>query len=275
MKIQLAFSPCPNDTFIFEALVNKRIDTKGLDFEVFYEDVESLNQNAIKGTYAVTKLSYHAYAYVSGDYQLLDSGSALGNKCGPLLISKSPFNREDLTNMRVAIPGKMTTAAFLFGLYAPQGATIVPMVFSEIEKAVLDGTVDAGVIIHENRFTYQDKGLIAHVDLGDYWENSYNYPIPLGGIAIKRELDAELKNLIQSLIRESIEFAFNNPALSQEYILSYSQEMAPDVIRKHIDLYVNDYSVALGDKGKAAIKKLYDEALDRKLIPGITQPIFV
>ena len=260
MKITLGFSPCPNDTFIFDALINKKIDTEGLDFSVKLEDVQTLNDWAINGKLDVSKISYGVLPLLLDKYKLLSSGGALGKGIGPLLIAlKEPINLQSaLPNMQVAIPGKNTTAHLLFSMAFPQATNKKFLVFNQIEDAVLTGTVDAGVIIHENRFTYQDKGLIKLIDLGKYWEEQTNAPIPLGGIVIRKELDTKLQKQVDLLIKKSVEYAFENYPMVTDYVRQHAQEMNEEVMRKHIDLYVNDYSIDLGENGKKAIQKLMD-----------------
>jgi len=281
MKLTLGFSPCPNDTFIFDALIHHKIDTEGLDFEVYYDDVETLNQKAMRGELDITKLSYHAFAYVADKYILLDAGSALGFGVGPMLICKDDPERlrQQLTThnsqLTIGIPGKYTTANFLLGLAFPNATNKVELVFSDIENAVLDGRVDIGLIIHENRFTYQDKGLKKIIDLGDYWEKQTGCAIPLGGIVVNRNLPIEIQHKINRVLRRSVEFAFANPKSGLEYIRSHAQEMSEEVMYKHIDLYVNKYSVDLGAEGKKAIKLLFDTALEKGIIPEIKENIFL
>lgn len=277
LELTLGFSPCPNDTFIFDALIHHKIDTKGVEFVPYIADVEELNSKAFKGDLAITKLSYHAYAYVSDKYQLLNAGSALGNNCGPMLIVKEEIKNleQAVKNMRIAIPGKYTTANFLLGVAFPEVGEKIPMLFSDIESAVLEGKVDAGLIIHENRFTYQQKGLKKLIDLGEYWETKTGLPIPLGGIAINRSLSEEIKQKVDRVLRASVEYAFANPESSKVYVKAYSQEMEDDVIRQHIGLYVNDFSVDLGVKGKQAVEKLYQIATENNIIPQLVEPVFV
>jgi 5,8-dihydroxy-2-naphthoate synthase len=257
-KFTLGFSPCPNDTFIFDALVNNKIDTKGLSFEVVLEDVQTLNQWAIQGKLDITKLSYGVLPLVLNNYTVLNSGSALGKGVGPLLIANREFSIDNLIeDQLIAIPGENTTAHLLFSLAYPNAKNKIFLRYDEIENFVLENK-GPGVIIHENRFTYQDKGLIKIIDLGDYWEKETNNPIPLGGIVIRRKYELELKQKIDGLIRKSIEYAFGNyPALT-DYIRMHSQEMSEDVMRKHIDLYVNNYSIDLGENGQSAIHKLIE-----------------
>jgi 1,4-dihydroxy-6-naphthoate synthase len=260
MKFTIGFSPCPNDTFIFDALVNKKIDTEGFEFEPVLEDVQTLNKWAIEKKLDISKISYGVLPLVIADYVVLQSGGALGKGVGPLLIAtKEVGNLADaIQNMTIAIPGENTTAHLLFS-YAFPGATYKQfLVFNEIENAVLTGKVDAGVIIHENRFTYQDKGLVKLVDLGEYWEKNTGAPIPLGGIIVKKEIGKEIHQKLNRLIQSSVAYSFNNYPQISAYVSSHSQEMSEDVMRKHIDLYVNDFSIDLGEKGKQAVDKFLE-----------------
>jgi 1,4-dihydroxy-6-naphthoate synthase len=275
MKLTLGYSPCPNDTFIFDAMIHHRIDTEGLEFEVHLGDVEQLNQKAFANELNITKLSYHAYAYLISNYALLTSGSALGNNCGPLLIAKTAIPKEVLNTKKIAIPGKYTTANFLLTLAFPEAQQKQETLFSTIEQQVLDGQVDAGLIIHENRFTYQDKGLVKLIDLGEWWEQKTQLPIPLGGIVVQRTLPSELQQKINRVLRRSIEFAFDNPEASLPYVRIHAQEMDLAVLQQHIGLYVNDFSVDLGTKGKAAIQYLFDTAVQVGLIEEPKIDIFV
>ena len=277
MKLTLGFSPCPNDTFIFDALIHRKIDTEGLEFEVFYDDVETLNQKAFRGELDITKLSYHAFAYVVDKYVLLDAGSALGFGVGPLLISNVEFSISDLNNAdhKIAIPGKYTTANFLLGLALPEATNKQELVFSEIEDAVLSGKIDVGLIIHENRFTYQNKGLKKIIDLGDYWEKQTGCAIPLGGIVANRKLPLDVQHKINRVLKKSVEFAFANPKSGLEFIRSHAQEMSEDVMYKHIELYVNKYSADLGKEGRKAIQILFDTAREKNIIPEIKEEIFL
>jgi 1,4-dihydroxy-6-naphthoate synthase len=267
-KLSLGFSPCPNDCFIFDALVNGKIDSGGLEFDVQLLDVETLNQKALKGELDISKLSFHAYAKVMQTYIMLRSGSALGFNCGPLLVKKSKVdNKKALKDWKVAIPGELTTANFLFSIAYPQVTNKITMVFSEIEDAVVKGEVDAGLIIHESRFTYQDKGLEKVADLGEYWEQLIHAPIPLGGIAIKRNFNTDIQHKVNQLIRRSVEFAFNHPEASMPYVREHAQEMSEEVMKKHIALYVNAFSVDLGNQGIQAINLMFGKAKELKLIP--------
>jgi 1,4-dihydroxy-6-naphthoate synthase len=281
MKLSLGFSPCPNDTFIFDALIHHKIDTEGLEFEVFYDDVETLNQKAMRGELDISKLSYHAFAYVADKYVLLDAGSALGFGVGPMLICKDDpeqlhsYLKSAVSNPKIGIPGRYTTANFLLGLAFPNANNKVELVFSDIENAVLEGRVDIGLIIHENRFTYQDKGLKKIIDLGDYWEKETGCAIPLGGIVANRNLPLDVQHKINRVLRRSVEFAFANPKSGLDFIRAHAQEMSEEVMYKHIDLYVNKYSVDLGAEGKKAIKLMFDTALEKNIIPEIAEDIFL
>ena len=264
MHLSLGFSSCPNDAFIFDAMVHGKIDTEGIVFDPLIEDVESLNQGALNGHLDITKLSFHAFGYVLNDYVLLNSGSALGRGCGPLVVSKTNQNSRDLDTkqLTVAIPGKYTTANFLFSLVFPEVGDKREILFSEIEDAVLNESVDLGVIIHENRFTFEQRGLVKVLDLGEYWEKETGSPIPLGGIAMKRDKDEAMKLKVDRILKRSVEFAMDNPASSKEYVQELAQEMDERVIEQHIALYVNEYSVDLGEEGRAAVLCLFEKAIE-------------
>ena len=257
MTLTFGFSPCPNDTFMFDAIVNKRIDLQGLTFDYIIDDVEHLNKIAINHQPDVTKMSFNAFTKIHDRYQLLTSGAALGNNCGPLLISKLPLEAKGVENLRIAVPGYNTTAFLLLKYALPKANNFKEFVFSEIENAVLTGEADAGLIIHENRFTYQLKGLHKVMDLGEYWEQKTLHPIPLGGIAIKRSLPITVKKKVNSILFNSIKFAFENPEISMPFVAKHAQEMDPIVMKSHIDLYVNTYSQELGEKGRNAIFSLF------------------
>jgi len=283
MKLSLGFSPCPNDTFIFDAMIHQKIDTEGLSFEVFYDDVETLNQKAFRNDLDITKLSYHAYAYLTDNYVLLHSGSALGFGVGPLLICNEPEYLKEgieslasrIRSLKVGIPGKYTTANFLLSLAFPEAETTIEMKFSDIEPALLNNHIDLGVIIHENRFTYEDKGLLKVVDLGQYWEKLTACPIPLGGIMAKRSLPDNVKQKVNRIIQRSVMFAIKNPLSGLDFIRSHAQEMSTEVMYKHIELYVNKYSVDLGSEGREAVNKFFEEALKQGIIPNIKQNLFL
>ena len=257
--IDLGFSPCPNDTFIFDALVNQKIDTKGYTFNIHLEDVQTLNEWALAGKLPYSKISYGVWPLLKNKYQLLKSGGALGKGVGPLLIYRD--QQPDAATMKVVIPGVNTTAHLLFSLAFPNASNKSFLVFNEIEDAVLSGKVDAGVIIHENRFTYAQKGLKKWMDLGTYFEEKFNAPIPLGGIIARKDRDQHEIATIDALIKESVEFAFKNSyATLPEFVKYHSQEMSEQVMRQHIDLYVNDFSIDMGSVGTnaiAALEKVY------------------
>jgi 1,4-dihydroxy-6-naphthoate synthase len=277
MKLSLGFSPCPNDCFMFDAIVNRRIDLDGLEFSVHLADVEELNQTALAGFAQITKLSYHAYAHCTSRYVLLDAGSALGRNCGPLLISKRSISTSEVAagTVRIAIPGELTTANFLLGLAFPAAQDKTELVFSAIEPALLNGEYDAGLIIHENRFTYEAKGLKKIIDLGEFWEGETGAPIPLGGIVISRLLPDDVKARVNRVLRRSVEHAFAHRAESLPFVRAHAQEMSEEVMYKHIDLYVNDYSVDLGQEGRRAVELLFEKARATGIIPAAREPLFL
>lgn len=275
MKLSLGFSPCPNDTFIFDAMIHGKIDTEGLSFDVVLGDVEALNQRAFRGDLAITKLSFHAFAHLTDTYCLLDAGSALGRNCGPLLIAKKSMDRTAIEAAQIAIPGKYTTANFLLKLVYPQAQNKQEMLFSEIEAAVLSEKVEAGLIIHENRFTYQEKGLVKLIDLGEFWESSTGLPIPLGGIVAHRKLDQETLETINRVLKRSVAFAMANPKAALPYIRQHAQEMDEQVMYAHIALYVNEFSQDLGREGKEAIQYLFQKAIALGQIPLPKEKIFL
>jgi 1,4-dihydroxy-6-naphthoate synthase len=262
MKLSLGFSPCPNDTFIFDALVNRKIDTGDFEFEVLLEDVQTLNRWAIEKKLDISKVSYGVWPLLQKNYSLLDSGGALGRGVGPLLISKNNILLKDINQLSIAIPGEQTTAHLLFSMAFPEAKKKKFMIFSQIESAVLNGVVDCGVIIHENRFTYMQKGLVKQMDLGEYWEQKTKSPIPLGGIVMRNEFTVEQRTEVDRLIRDSVAFAeAYYPDLS-DYVTQHAQEMQESVMRQHIDLYVNQFSLSLGEEGRHAVEvllKVYNE----------------
>ncbi|HEU0064421.1 MAG TPA: 1,4-dihydroxy-6-naphthoate synthase [Flavisolibacter sp.] len=257
MKYTIGFSPCPNDTFIFDALVNNKIATEGIEFQPVLEDIQTLNEWAAMGKLDITKISFPAFFQNENIYSMLDSGSALGKGVGPLLIAKKMVNVPDVAHSRIAIPGENTTANFLLRFVFPAAKNKIPMLFSEIEDAVLQGVADLGVIIHENRFTYQNKGLIKICDLGEIWEERQKAPIPLACIAAKKEIPETQQKKISLLIRKSLEHSFIHYPEISSYTRQHAQAMEEDVMRRHIDLYVNDYSLDLGIDGKRAIEELH------------------
>jgi 1,4-dihydroxy-6-naphthoate synthase len=277
MTLSLGFSPCPNDCFMFDAIVHRRIDMEGLEFSVHLADVEALNRAAFAGEADVTKLSYHAFAYCASNYALLDAGSALGRSCGPLLVSKRAIATEEVAagRLRIAIPGKYTTANFLLGLAFPNALDRTELVFSAIEPAVLNGEFDAGLSIHENRFTYEAKGLKKIVDLGEFWESETGAPIPLGGIVVKRSLPDDVKQRVNRVLRRSVEYAFAHRDASLPYVREHAQEMSEEVMYRHIDLYVNEYSVDLGAEGRRAVELLFARAGATGIIPPLKGELFL
>lgn len=275
MNLTIGYSPCPNDCFVFDALVNKKIDTEGLNFEVILEDIETLNKKALEGHLDITKLSFHAYVYNLKQYILLRAGSALGFNCGPILVKSAKSKIKNLDDISVAIPGKLTTANFLLSLAYPNLKNKIEYTFSDIEEAVLKGKVDAGLIIHENRFTYHEKGLVKIIDLGEYWNSLIQAPIPLGGIVIKRHLDKDLQQKVNKLIKKSVEFAFQNPESSMQYVKQNAQEMNEEVIKKHINLYVNSFSLDLGDIGINAVELMFNKGKELKLFDFETNQLII
>jgi 5,8-dihydroxy-2-naphthoate synthase len=277
VTLSLAFSPCPNDCFMFDAIVHRRIDLEGLEFDVRLADIEALNTAAFAGAVDVTKLSFHAYAYCADRYVLLDAGSALGRGCGPLLISKRPIAMEEVASgsLRIAIPGRYTTARFLMGLAFPSARNTTEVLFSDIEGALLNETYDAGLIIHENRFTYQAKGLRKIIDLGEFWEGETGAAIPLGGIVVARSLPVDVQKRVNRVMRRSVEYAFAHRGESLPYVRAHAQEMSEEVMYRHIDLYVNEYSVDLGDDGRRAVEVLFERARAAGVIPDVSGELFL
>ena len=280
--LSLGYSPCPNDTFIFYALVHKKIDTGDLMFKEMLLDVETLNQMAVNSELDITKVSFHAFGHLRDKYCLLHSGGALGKGCGPLIVAREDFDINNLKEKSIAVPGNLTTAFLLLKLYlAPSLLTphslpaFIVMPFDKIIDAVRNREVDAGLIIHESRFTYQDSGLRKVIDLGEWWEEETGLPIPLGCILAKRGLGKELIREIDSLIRKSIEYAISNRNEPESYIKMHSQELADEVIRQHINLYVNNYSIDLGDDGIHAIEELFRRAEEKGIIPKSSKPLFI
>jgi len=259
MNITFAYSPCPNDTFMFAPIFSGAIDTGDLSFAIVHDEVEQLNKAAFSRKYDVSKLSFNAFTKLTDHYQLLSAGAALGENCGPILVAKGPIPLEELAAKIVAIPGVNTTANLMMSLALPHVSDKVEIVFSDIEAAVLSGAVDAGLIIHESRFTYEAKGLVKLLDVGEYWEQTTNSPIPLGGIAIANDLPAEVKLQVNDILAQSVQYAFDHPKESIHYIKQHAQEMDEAVMYAHIDLYVNNYSKQLGPKGRESIKILFDK----------------
>jgi len=275
MNLTLGFSPCPNDTYIFEPMVHGKIDTEGLEFSTIISDVEELNNLAFKGEIDITKLSYHAFASAAESFKLLSAGSALGYKNGPLLISRCKIYPDEVKDLRIAIPGENTTANLLLSIAYPKVKEKKSYLFSLIEEVVLSGEMDAGLIIHESRFTYQKKGLKKILDLGEYWEELTGMPIPLGGIAVNRKLSIPLQQKINRVMKRSVEFAFENPKETWSFVKDHAQSMEDSVMENHINLYVNQFTRDLGTKGREAITVLYEKAAENGILPKIRTDIFV
>jgi 1,4-dihydroxy-6-naphthoate synthase len=275
MKMTLGFSPCPNDTFIFDAMVHGRIDTEGLEFDYFLADIEELNRKALTSEVDIIKMSYYAFAYVAQNYLILDSGSALGHRNGPLIISKRKINTSDLVNSRIAIPGKFTTANLLFSLMWPDATNKTEYLFSDIEDALLKDEVDAGLIIHETRFTYHKKGLHKVADLGEYWEKLTGLPIPLGTIVINRNIPNDIALKVNRVVKKSLEYAYHDSMVSYDFVTSHAKEMDSTAMNNHIKLFVNKYTSNLGREGKYAIKELFRIAREKGIIPEIPEHIFL
>jgi 1,4-dihydroxy-6-naphthoate synthase len=275
MRLTLGFSPCPNDTFIFDAMVHGRIDTEGLEFDYFLTDVEELNKKALGADVDITKISYHAYAHVAQNYLILDAGSALGNRTGPLLISKKRIGISELQGLRIAIPGKFTTANLLFSIAWPEVVNKTEYLFSKIEDALLEEKVDAGLIIHETRFTYYRRGLHKLADMGEYWESLTGLPIPLGGIVIKRSIPEDIALKVNRIIRRSLEYAYKDSFASYDFVSGNAREMDSTIMNNHIKLFVNEYTLDLGDKGREAIVELFRIAREKGVIPLLPERIFL
>jgi len=283
MKLTIGFSPCPNDTFIFDALVNNKINTGDLEFEVIMEDVQTLNEMAIRGKADITKISYGSLPLILNNYLVLSSGSALGKGVGPLLIAPFELPAPAVKQCVIAIPGKYTTAHVLFSLAFPEAINKVFLRYDEIEDFVLSNngslehiqSVKLGVIIHENRFTYQERGLVKQSDLGKFWETETGLPVPLGGIVANRKLPEDVQLKVQSLIRESLKYAYAHEKELSDFVKDNAREMSPDVMQMHIDLYVNDFSNDLGDEGKKAVMKFLQVHSSINKIPVEEKNIFL
>lgn len=275
MKLKLGFSPCPNDTFIFDAMVHGRIDTEGIEFDYFLADVEELNRKALALEADITKVSYHVYSYIADNYLILDSGSALGHRNGPLVIGKYHLSTKDLKEHRIAIPGRYTTANLLFSIAWPEATNKTEYLFSDIEDVLLREEADAGLIIHETRFTYKKKGLIKIADLGEYWENLTAMPIPLGAIIINRKIPEDIALKVNRVLKRSLEFAMRNSSASYDFVSGNAREMDRKVMNRHIKLYVNEFSLSLGSKGKEAVNSLFRIAHEKGVIPPLPGRIFL
>lgn len=275
---KIGFSPCPNDTFIFDALVHQKIDTKNYRFEYVLEDVETLNEWALDGQLPITKLSYHAYLHTVDKYIIADSGSALGRGVGPLIIANNALEgdlKSALKNKTIGIPGFYTTAHLLFKFAFPDHQQKEFLVFNEIENKVIEEQLDAGIIIHENRFTYEAKGLHKWLDLGTWWEENTKQHIPLGGIAIDRSLPQQVQNDINDLIRKSVDYAYDQLPSIPKFVEEHAQEMDTEVMKKHIHLYVNEYSKSLGEEGRAAIDYVFTKAVEKGWIDTYPEQLYL
>ena len=270
--LSLGFSPCPNDTLIFYGLAHKYVGTE-INWNLHIDDIQSLNSLAITNTIDVAKISYNAFGHVASKYVMLGAGGALGRGGGPLVVSREPLS--DLEGKTVAIPGSLTTAHLLLRLSQPDTIKMVPVRYDMIMPSVSSGEVDAGLIIHESRFTYEDLSLYKYIDLGAWWEESTGLPIPLGGIAAKRELGWQRLLRIEEIIRESLEFGQQHLSEANSYIAEHAQEMSAEVRQQHIDLYVNDFSIDLGPSGRAACRALLELSAERNLIPKVPQDLFL
>jgi 1,4-dihydroxy-6-naphthoate synthase len=275
MKLTLGFSPCPNDTFIFDAMVHGRIDTEGLEFDYLLADVEELNRKAFTGDLDITKMSFYAYAYAVQNYLILDSGSALGHRNGPLLISKNKIDPSKLSTARIAIPGKYTTANMLFSIAWPEALNKTEYLFSSIEEALLKGEMDAGLIIHETRFTYFKRGLHKIADMGEYWEKLTGLPIPLGTIVVNRRLPEDIALKVNRIVRRSLEYAYHDSIASYDFVVANAKEMDSTVMNNHIKLFVNKFTLNLGKEGKKAISELYRIAHEKGIVPELPARIFL
>jgi len=274
MHLTLGFSTCPNDTYIFDAMVHGRIDTEGIEFELIMADIEELNRHAFAAEIDISKISFHAYAYLSDSYLLINSGSTLGFQNGPVIISKYKVFPDEIKNLKIAIPGKHTTANLLLSIAYPEHKNRKEYLFSDIEDVVLSGEMDAGLIIPENQYTYLQKGLKEVVDLGEFWETKTGMAIPFRGIVVNRKFSAEIQRKIDRIMKRSIEFALENPKASYPFVKHHAQEMDDTVMESHLKLYVNDFTSDLGKEGRKAVKMLFSEATKLGVIPKIREDIF-
>lgn len=273
--ITLGISPCPNDTFIFHALLHGLIDDNPFRFLLHMEDVETLNRLGRDAILDVTKISFHMYGHLREEYVLLNSGAALGRGCGPLLIARPGNSFEEIKDKAIAVPGRFTTANLLLQLMTGGHENVREIRFDKIVDAVASGAVAAGLIIHETRFTYQEKGLIPLIDLGQWWENRTGRPIPLGGIIARRNLGESVIRRLDEMIRESILYARKHPEASKRFIKEHAQELSDEVIKSHVDLYVNDFSVGLGKEGRTAVESLLRAGELLSIIPKSDKSLWI
>ncbi len=275
--LKLGISSCPNDTFMFHALISGQVNAPGVEWEVVMEDIERLNRRAFEENIDVTKISFQAFGHLRGRYALLSSGAALGRGCGPLLVARDEASRDGIDRLTIAIPGWRTSATMLLRLMEPrlEREQLVEMPFDRILSATAGGEVDAGLIIHESRFTYRDHGLVCLADLGEWWEREFGHPIPLGGIIVHRRLASDLRSAIESAVRDSVEYARRNPEASADYVREHAQEILPEVQKAHIELYVNEFSVDLGAEGEAAVRAFFHAAEERGILPRYEGPLMV
>lgn len=276
MTYTLAYSPCPNDTYIFGALTNGLLENAP-EVRAHLADIEELNEAAARAEYELIKVSYGAAPFLMNRYRILSAGGALGHGCGPLLVARpagSPEHFSEYARKRIAIPGERTTAFMLLQLALGRRPKVVQMRFDQIVSAVANGDVDAGLIIHESRFTYRDSGLIAIADLGEWWENMTMLPVPLGAILVRDDIDAVHARELDDAIRRSLAFARANEATIMPYVREHAVEMSDEVMKAHIDLYVNEFTENLGDNGRTAVHALFERAHDAGILHRSVEPVF-
>lgn len=275
MKLSLGFSTCPNDTYIFDALVNRRISNSDFEFSLHLADVEELNKMVLNQDIDVSKISYGAYPALSDNYVVLDAGSAIGRANGPLLVSKHKIYPDEIDGLKIAIPGLHTTANLLFSVAFPNAKNKKEYLFSDIEEVILSNECDAGLLIHENRFTYEARGLKKVFDIGELWESRFGHMVPLGGIVARRSLPAPILRKLSDAIADSVRFAFAYPDASKNFVCQNAQAMDSEVMQRHIKLYVNEFSENLGKEGRDSIQFMFQEGQKAGLLPEITKDIFL
>ncbi|MGC9187801.1 MAG: MqnA/MqnD/SBP family protein [Sulfurihydrogenibium sp.] len=275
MIIRIAHSPDSDDAFMFYAINQKKIDTKGYEFVDILSDIETLNKEALKGTYEVSAISIHAFPYVADKYALLSSGASMGDNYGPMVVSKEPFDVKELKNKKIAVPGTLTSAFLALRLFEPE-VNYVVIPFDKIIEEVKAGNVDAGLIIHEGQLTYKDEGLTCIVDLGKWWyEKTGGLPLPLGGNVIRKDLGYTVMKEISEILRESIKYSLAHREEAVEYALKYARGMDKNKADKFIGMYVNDLTIDYGERGKKAIQLFLKEAYERGFIPVLPEITFV